>query len=1088
MPLQKKVVNVGIQAGMDQSSDRFTQDGVLVDAKNVRFTHDGAAESRKGHSQVGSTFQLGLKSRLLSDSSKLSLIHKGRQYSVSQSGITGGNFLAPCGTFEQVASCAMYGPRIIKRDICAAETGSSFLVVWTIDHGGTIGYQTYAKLFDANWNEVPCATTSGVFLPSGARGVRLAAIGDVYFAAYSFGQSIYYVKFDCTSLAAPSMSASSMLVNNDLTPGTYEFAFQRVKKWSGVAVNYILLSYLTVTTQKDAKLRLLAYSGGVLVDNALTSVPVAGAATVMFDQSIASESTGAYHYMGVACAAGSYLLRYNVSTNAFDLTVPLNVTPGKRISALVCPTGDIAVAVTTSVGNGAGADGITHTTHFQKYSSSFVTIIGPNVRVSPWAKLSSGIFSDPDSGDTVIPVLIGGSLLYRAYGSSMPDVSVGFLVGDAMTDNTVICAMPCIGVLSPGYAYMEEDRIGGAPSSISIGAPSSTVISGGKIYTAHSEFYSGIASPNYSVYSLSNSASETEISAARTVVVAYSNSTAGALNSSSANGYYAGGRVCGIALNGPTCPATSPGFCYATYSFSLNAPMENGTYYYYVCYATLTSDGAVCRSAPSNIVATTLAPAVTPVAVSGNPATTPTSTQRSNDSFFVTVPMPPESNVPLDFQGGPSLTSCGTMIELYRSNKYSITGSERLVAQSLIVNTLGSLATAPTIQFGRDNTADEDLAPRRALYTGGGSLPNTCPPALVALAGYRGRLYGIDYTRRRIWFSKQIVDGESPAFCSDFTMELPWPGYALAVMDDKLVVFGDGHIGAIAGWGPSDSGANNDLGDVQNVASDVGCVNPESIVLTPSGLLFMSQVGFYQLNRSLNLSFVGKPIQDTVAAYPTIDCAVVHPTEQVAMWGCTGPSGSIRLVYNYLLNRWSYDVIGQIVQANADRRVLSMAAHKGLLYSLLQEIAPGGFRSTTVIVETPTSYLDNGFFIPTAVEVSSTKLAGVMGFQRAWKAGIIGERFTDHDLTIKVSTDDELTPTQSHTFDSASVSAFPLRESMLVRIVRQLCRSVRVRVETSTPTGIGATMGNGRGMALSGVMLELGVHEGAVRLPAGQKG
>jgi hypothetical protein len=1080
MPLNKQLVNIGIKAGLDQTSDRFTQDGVLFDAKNIRFTHDGAAEIRKGHTLVGQLAQTSQKSKLITDGSQLKLLHRSRQYSVTSAGITGGNNIVPSGVVEQVAACSNYGPRIVSRDIAVTDSGNAFFVMWNVDHGG-LGFQTYGKLFDSSWNEIPCAATAGIILPSGSRWPRVNAIGEVFYITHHdpvFIGQLRYSYLDCTALAAPSWNGGAGVAGTlNLMFGAKEclHATGDARYWGGVQFSSFLIAFATTGNNISVQ-KVTASSPGVLVPTPVASQAIDAGAALLMGCSIARNSGGQNYYIGYTTDFATnhfFVSRYEVATSTLTTATahPAVSATGRctRCTVVVKSNGDVVTGV-TQTHHDVGYQGFVHSTYFQKFSFDLgTTKIALHGRDSHWCKIAGDAFLDQETGDAVCPVLLGGQYLYSSFGPGMPDVTYAFLTVDAMLSDSVQCPMPCTAVMSPGYSYMEEDR---AFQSFTAEPQCHTLtnLATGDVFVANTEFYSGTASSTYYGSSSTTTSAEMELSSARTVVLRHSKSRAGNLHCWDAGGYYAAARVSGIQTTGATCPVTSPAFCLTT--TAPPATLGAGTYNYLCCYTSLSSDGRVIRSAPSNTVLSTTAMSSAVVVSAPNGANT------------VTCPWPSEATLPLDYAGGATLASYGTFVELYRTNASTVTGTERLVTQSFMFNTFGAVA-GQTFSFSADVALDNQIATNRTLYTVGGALPNSCPPAMVALAMYRGRLYGIDYTRRRIWFTKQTVDGEVPAFVADFTLELPWPGYALAVMDDKLVVFGDRHIGAIAGWGPADSGINNDLGDVQNVAADVGCVSPESIVLTPDGLIFLSQVGFYKLNRSLNLSYVGLPIQDTQNQYPNVDCACIHTDDFVAMWGCSDSNGNgIRIVYNYILDRWSYDVIGSMTGSGYPGRVLSMVAHKGLMYLLVSE--NGG--APAVIVETPTSYLDGGAFIPAAVEVSSSKLAGLNGFQRAWKAGILGERFTDHNLTIKVATDDELTPTQSHTFDSAAVSAFPLRENLLVRIVRQLCRSVRVRVEVTAPTGVGAVLGNGRGMSLSGLLLEVGVHDGAVRLPAGQKG
>lgn len=56
------------------------------------------------------------------------------------------------------------------------------------------------------------------------------------------------------------------------------------------------------------------------------------------------------------------------------------------------------------------------------------------------------------------------------------------------------------------------------------------------------------------------------------------------------------------------------------------------------------------------------------------------------------------------------------------------------------------------------------------------------------------------------------------------------------------------------GNGPDATGANSDYGDPTLITSDVGCINDNSVVIMPQGLMFQSAKGIYLLDQSLKLN------------------------------------------------------------------------------------------------------------------------------------------------------------------------------------------------------------------------------------------
>ena len=78
----------------------------------------------------------------------------------------------------------------------------------------------------------------------------------------------------------------------------------------------------------------------------------------------------------------------------------------------------------------------------------------------------------------------------------------------------------------------------------------------------------------------------------------------------------------------------------------------------------------------------------------------------------------------------------------------------------------------------------------------------------------------------------------------------------------------------------------------QLLSSDTGCVNRRSIVQGPFGVIFQGKRGFYQVDRGLNLRYVGGPVEDTLLG-DTLNSAVLVPSDLVVRFtGSTTPCTS----------------------------------------------------------------------------------------------------------------------------------------------------------------------------------------------------
>lgn len=186
---------------------------------------------------------------------------------------------------------------------------------------------------------------------------------------------------------------------------------------------------------------------------------------------------------------------------------------------------------------------------------------------------------------------------------------------------------------------------------------------------------------------------------------------------------------------------------------------------------------------------------------------------------------------------------------------YRVNGVNAPVANS-------TSAATVTVDF---NTADTVLDGGEVLYTTGGILPNSAPPACSALAIHQDRVFvnpsddafATQYSQP--WVSGFGVQwNEALRFYVEATGGRPT---AYASIDDKLIVFRPRKIGVLFGQGPSTTGAQNGY-QLQDLPTDVGCSEPRSVLVMPEGVIFKStSKGWYRLGRDLQLQWIGEGVQ-----------------------------------------------------------------------------------------------------------------------------------------------------------------------------------------------------------------------------------
>lgn len=373
---------------------------------------------------------------------------------------------------------------------------------------------------------------------------------------------------------------------------------------------------------------------------------------------------------------------------------------------------------------------------------------------------------------------------------------------------------------------------------------------------------------------------------------------------------------------------------------------------------------------------------------------------------------------------------------------------------------------AGTFSDGQSDASMNLLSPPQ-IYISGGVVSNVMPPSMGSIVSYRNRLWGIGDDTRTLWYSKQLSEGEAISFADEFTLTLERQGASvLTVLDGSLVAMAPDRIYTIVGDGPADTSAGNDISSPQRVATDFGCVEPRSVVSTPDGIYFQSSIGIYLLGRDLNVSYRGMDAEDAYTANPVVTSAIIHPFDSHYVFTCVNPSSGVRICQDSISDQWCMD------QVLGTARILSSVVSGGTVYILTDQ--------GTVYQETPNTYTDAGVFVPTTWEFAAIKLADLQGYQRVWNVGLIGDRYTSHQLTMSIATDDSPIFTQVHTFSDPFIDSQPL-ERLRLHIRKQLCSTLRVKVVDSAPL-VGA-LGTGRGMSLAGLAFECGVMKRAARIP-----
>lgn len=526
-------------------------------------------------------------------------------------------------------------------------------------------------------------------------------------------------------------------------------------------------------------------------------------------------------------------------------------------------------------------------------------------------------------------------------------------------------------------------------------------------------------------------------------------------------------------FDGETCMpygfAQQPSFVTGTTSTTTGS-MLAGVYSYVATYAWRDAHGILHRSAPSP-----------PVSITTTGTTSIVSLTISTSSVSAKV-----RKLALASTANPIL------VELWRttvggtSNHYLLT--QQPVQALMVLNDPRAL----TVSYV-DKVADSNISPAASvalalsaqaqLYTDIGELPNLPPPAFTTCATNRNRLVGIGPDERTIWFSKDYTEDLTlaPGFNAALTETFSRRKVALASMDSTLVVFGEDHIDVVSGDGPDDTGANGTWA-VDGVQTDLGCINPRSVVVFQDGVLFLSRVGFALLDRQRNVTWFSKSVDDTLDRYSNITSAVLVSEETEIRWTCDDGSTGIVLVYDYQMKIWFTRKYTDASDTSAASVRFVDAALINGVYTLLTAAGQVYRETGAHCLDGGTAYVERDVLLaPISAQPGRSGWSNNnLMWSRVKDVTLMGTSLTNHNLEVSAA-HDYGSLTQVHTFlaGDAVTSPGPL-EKARVTFVRQKCQAVQIRIRDLTPTAypVGSS---GAGFILEALALRVAAIDGPAR-------
>lgn len=493
-----------------------------------------------------------------------------------------------------------------------------------------------------------------------------------------------------------------------------------------------------------------------------------------------------------------------------------------------------------------------------------------------------------------------------------------------------------------------------------------------------------------------------------------------------------------------------------------------GTYSWAAAYEWIDANGGVMRSAPSLLISS--------------------QTLTANQKIDISITAP-QLSYKADVRGGMGFQTGPAYIALFRTEANSSGPFYRLTAIEVPATNHGYYGRANVVvtdAYPDTGGASGALATFPPLYTTGDILEADPVPTCTMVTTWQGRFVIAGTDDDSVWFSTENEDGEVPYFSIGLRLAPFENGRisGLAVLDEKLVLFKPDGVFTLAGQLPNKQGVGSIPVPVQ-VSSDAGCIDPQSVVTFPQGVMFRSARGIYLLDRSLQVSFIGEPVARTVeASEKTVGPVLVTEQNHIRFdvnEDADGGPGSV-VAYDYLRGMWTqfrYARQGETGAApsaqlvGADGRVYWVDGNGDLWR------------------ERQANYSDTGSGLFTyRVRSGWIKAAGAQGYFTASRAGVLGKYGIPHVLTVNVYADydeDTVVATNEWDLSTAPSAGYQFVASIATGRTARM-QSIAIEAIVSARANV-ATAGPSAPAELSSFVLEWDPIDPAAqrRVPVAQK-
>lgn len=416
-----------------------------------------------------------------------------------------------------------------------------------------------------------------------------------------------------------------------------------------------------------------------------------------------------------------------------------------------------------------------------------------------------------------------------------------------------------------------------------------------------------------------------------------------------------------------------------------------------------------------------------------------------------------------------------------------------------------------------DTMTDATLITKTRLFRQPGT-PNTSldrahSPNCTHVCRHKDRVFAC--IGNTVYYSSFAVDGEAPWFNAQFSFMVlggTGPIVGLASMDGQLIIFKRDAIFVVDGDGPPENGGSGtEFSPPRRILTEFGCVDQRTIVGTPDGLFYRSTRGIELLSRSLQVSWIGESIADTVDAYKyvggacfdrnksrvifTFGNALIDSGQGVYEHGLSASDNTgLAVVFDFTSGGWTtqkYNISGTAVS------VQDVVYTKGYIsaYNTQSDdkvflIHPSTigllFESTDTKLDYYSASLNN--YVPYTIETGWIRLDSHQDRLRASDFLFLAKQVSNHKVTISVAYDYSSSYSYSKTWDQDVLNSLTL-EQVEVQIPIQAKQAVRFKIVDAAPSNTGTyPVGTGSGADIVALTVKFGKRGGGAKLPASQKG